>query len=194
MDLIKTGKLIADLRHEKGFTQKNIAEKLGICAKTVSKWETGRGFPDISLISKLSEIFQVDISKLLHGEMPEAKREACNVKRTKFYVCEKCGNIVTSMANSEIICCGRKLSPLPANTPDDAHKLNIEIIEDDFYITFPHPMTKEHYISFVSYVRFDRVLTIKLYPEQSSELRFPQMRGGKMYFYCNSHGLFEYKG
>ena len=194
MDLIKTGKLIADLRREKGFTQKNIAEKLGICAKTVSKWETGHGFPDISLISKLSEIFQVDISKLLHGEMPEAKREACNVKRTKFYVCEKCGNIVTSMGNSEIICCGRKLAPLPANTPDDAHKLNIEIIEDDFYITFSHPMTKEHYISFVSYVRFDRVLTIKLYPEQSGELRFPQMRGGKMYYYCNSHGLFEYKG
>ena len=71
--------------------------------------------------------------------------------------------------------------------------LNAETIEDEYYITFSHPMTKEHYISFVAYVRFDRVLTVKLYPEQDGELRFPVMRGGKMYYYCNNHGLFEVK-
>lgn len=193
MDLSKTGKLIAGLRREKGLTQKELSEKLGICAKTVSKWETGHGFPDISLVSELSKIFKVDISKLLDGEMPKIKPEVGNVKRTKFYVCEKCGNILTSLGNSEIICCGRTLSPLKAETPDEAHILNIEKIEDDYYITFPHPMTKEHYISFVAYVRFDRVLTVKLYPEQDGELRLPQMRGGKMYYYCNTHGLFELK-
>ena len=193
MDLSKTGKLIAQLRQEKGLTQREVAEKLCICAKTVSKWETGRGFPDISLISKLSQVFKVDISKLLDGEMPVTKVEACNVKMTKFYVCEKCGNIITSIGNADIVCCGRKLSLLPAKEADDMHKLNIQKIEDDYYITFSHPMTKEHYISFVSYVRFDRVLTIKLYPEQSGELRFPQMRGGKMFYYCNTHGLFELK-
>ena len=193
MDLSKTGKLIAGLRREKGLTQKELSEKLGICAKTVSKWETGHGFPDISLISELSKIFKVDISKLLDGEMPEVKPEVGNVKRTKFYVCEKCGNILTGLGNAEITCCGRTLSPLKAEAPDEAHTLNIEKIEDDYYITFPHPMTKEHYISFVAYVRFDRVLTVKLYPEQGRELRFPQMRGGKMYYYCNTHGLFELK-
>ena len=193
MDLSKTGKLIAELRREKGLTQKDVADKLGILAKTVSKWETGHGFPDVSLISKLSEIFKVDISKLLEGEMPKIKTEACNLKRTKFYVCEKCGNILTDFGNAEILCCGRKLSPLTAKTADDAHLLNVEKIEDEYYITFPHPMTKDHYISFVSYVRFDRVLTVKLYPEQNGELRFPQMRGGKMYYYCNTHGLFEVK-
>jgi hypothetical protein len=113
------------------------------------------------------------------------------VKRTKFYVCEKCGNLLTSIGNCEIVCCGRKLSPLSPQKPDEAHRLNFEVIEDEYFITFPHPMTKEHYISFISYVRFDRVLTVKLYPEQSGELRFPQMRGGKMYYYCNTHGLFE---
>ncbi len=193
MDLSKTGSLISRLRREKGLTQKEVADKLGICAKTVSKWETGHGFPDVSLISELSQIFQVDISKLIEGEMPKIKPEVGNVKKTKFYVCEKCGNILTSVGNAEIVCCGRKLSPLQAKESDEEHKLNIEIIEDDFYITFEHPMSKEHYISFFSYVRFDRVLIVRLYPEQGSELRFPQMRGGKMYYYCNTHGLFELK-
>ena len=193
MDLSKTGILICELRREKGLTQKSIAEKLGICAKTVSKWETGRGFPDISLISELSKIFQVDISRLLDGEMPKIKPEVGNVKRTKFYVCEKCGNLLTSIGNSEIVCCGRKLAMLSAKEPDADHTLNIQGVEDDFYITFHHPMTKEHYISFVSYVRFDRVLTVKLYQEQDGEVRFPQMHGGKICYYCNKHGLFEIK-
>lgn len=192
MDLSKTGNLIAQLRREKALTQKDVAKRLGICSKTVSKWETGHGFPDISLISQLSKIFEVDISKLLEGELPQIKTEAVNVKRTKFYVCEKCGNLLTSVGNAEIVCCGRKLSPLQAKKADEAHELNIQNIENEYYITFSHPMTKEHYISFISYVRFDRVLTIKLYPEQGGELRFPQMRGGKMYYYCNMHGLFEF--
>ena len=191
MDLYKTGKLIAELRREKGLTQKDVAQNLGICAKTVSKWETGHGFPDVSLISGLSKILGVDISKLIEGELPKIKQEAGNVKRTKFYVCEKCGNILTSLGNAEIVCCGRELLPLSAKKSDEAHKVNVEKIEDDYYITFSHPMTKEHYISFFSYVRFDRVLTVKLYPEQGGEVRVPIMRGGKMYYFCSKHGLFE---
>ena len=193
MNLSKTGNLIFQLRKEKGLTQKQLADKLNICAKTVSKWETGNGFPDMSVISQLSDIFKVDISNLIYGEIPHKKPEAQNMKKTTFYVCEKCGNLLTSTGNSEIICCGRKLTPLKSKETDKSHSLNIEKIEDDYYITFPHPMTKEHYISFFSYIRFDRVLTVKLYPQQGGELRFPQMRGGKMYFYCNIHGLFEVK-
>ena len=193
MDLSKTGKLIKELRREKGLIQKELAHKLGICPKTVSKWETGHGFPDVSIISDLSKILGVDISKLLEGKMPEIKPDAGNVKNTKFYVCPKCANLLTSLGSAEIVCCGRKLLPLSLNETDGLHSLNIEKIEDDYYITFSHPMSKEHYISFFSYVRYDRVLTIKLYPEQGSELRFPVMRGGKMYYYCNTHGLFELK-
>lgn len=193
MDLSKTGKMIAELRREKGLTQKAVAEKLGICAKTVSKWETGHGFPDVSLICELSKVFQVDISKLLEGEMPKNRPEGGNVKRTKFYVCKSCGNLLTSVGDAEIICCGRKISALSAKKPDKEHEINIEKIEDDYYLRFSHPMIKQHYISFVSYVRFDRVLTIRLYPEQDAELRFPQMRGGKLYYYCNTHGFFEFK-
>ena len=125
--------------------------------------------------------------------MPKGKVDGGNVKKTKFYVCKECGNLLTSVGNAEIVCCGRKLSPLSSHQPDETHRLTIETMEDEYYITFSHPMTKEHYISFVSYVRFDRVLTVKLYPEQEGALRFPQMRGGKMYYYCNTHGLFEVK-
>lgn len=191
MDLSKTGKLIKELRREKGLTQKELSQELGISPKTVSKWETGHGFPDIGMISNLSEILGVDISKLLEGKMPEIKPDAGNVKNTKFYVCQKCGNMLTSLGFAEIVCCGRKLLPLSSKEDNEDHGVNIEKIEDDYYITFSHPMSKEHYISFFAYVRYDRVLTIKLYPEQGSELRFPVMHGGKMYYYCNNHGLFE---
>ena len=193
MDLSKTGKLILQLRREKGLTQKQLAEKLGICAKTVSKWETGKGFPDISLVSDISKLFSVDISSLIEGEMPRVKPAAGNVKRTKFYLCETCGNVIQEMGNSEIICCGRKLNPLKASAENDTHKVEVEQIEDDWYITFAHPMEKDHYISFFAYVRFDRVLCIKLYPEQGGEVRLPVMRGGKLYYCCNKHGLFEVK-
>ena len=191
MDLSKTGILLSALRKEKGFTQKDAAEKLGICAKTVSKWETGHGFPDISLLVELSRMFRVDIAKLLDGEMPITKAEAGQIKRTKFYVCERCGNIITSNRVADILCCGRSVVPLKAKVCDEAHWLNVEKSEDEYYITFNHPMEKAHYISFVSYVRFDRVLTVKLYPEQGGEIRIPQMRGGKLYYYCSVHGLYE---
>ena len=193
MDLLKTGNLMKTLRREQGMTQKEVAEKLGVCAKTVSKWETGNGFPDVSLIGELSKIFQVDIAKLLAGEMPAGKTESCNVIRTKFYVCPVCGNVLTNIGSAEITCCGRKLMAGKPKPADERHSLQLETMEDEYYITYSHPMTKEHYISFVSYVRFDRVLFIKLYPEQNGEVRFPQMRGGKLYYYCNQHGLYEMK-
>ena len=113
------------------------------------------------------------------------------MKRTKFYVCQQCGNILTSIGDAEILCCGRNVMPLQSKKCDASHELNIEKIEDEYYITFKHPMEKEHYISFVGYVRFDRVLMVKLYPEQGGEVRIPQMRGGKLYCYCNAHGLYE---
>ena len=129
MDLLKTGKLIAELRREKSLTQKDVAEKLGVCAKTISKWETGHGFPDVSLIAELSKIFQVDVSKLLEGEMPKTKPDGGNVKRTKFYICERCGNLLTSIGKADIVCCGRTLSPLSAKSSDDEHILNVENLE-----------------------------------------------------------------
>lgn len=115
------------------------------------------------------------------------------MKNTKFYVCPHCGSVMQGTGNSQVVCCGKQLEALKAVSADGEHAIRILEIEDDFYIEFNHEMTKEHYISFVSYVRFDRVLTTKLYPEQDSAVRFPKMYGGKIYFYCSKHGLFEYQ-
>ena len=193
MDLNKNGKLLCDLRKAKGLTQKQVADKLGIVPKTVSKWETGHGFPDVSTVSALADILGVSEKTILSGDLEQNLESANNMKRTKFYVCPHCGSFLQGTGNGQVVCCGKQLEALTAVSADDEHTINISEIEDDFYIEFNHEMTKEHYISFVSYVRFDRVLTIKLYPEQESAVRFPKMYGGKIYFYCSKHGLFEYQ-
>ena len=193
MNLSKNGKLLCDLRKAKGLTQKQVADKLGIVPKTVSKWETGHGFPDVSTVSALADILGVSEKTILSGDLEQNLESANNMKRTKFYVCLDCGSFLQGTGNGQVVCCGKQLEALKAVSADDEHTINISEIEDDFYIEFNHEMTKEHYISFVSYVRFDRVLTIKLYPEQDSAVRFPKMYGGKIYFYCSKHGLFEYQ-
>lgn len=193
MDLNKNGKLLCDLRRAKGMTQKEVADKLGVVPKTVSKWETGHGFPDVSTVSALADILGVSEKTILSGDLEQNLESANNMKRTKFYVCPHCGSFLQGTGNGQVVCCGKQLEVLKAVSADDEHTINISEIEDDYSIEFNHEMTKEHYISFVSYVRFDRVLTIKLYPEQDCTMRFPKMYGGKIYFYCSKHGLFEYQ-
>ena len=193
MNLSKNGKLLCDLRKAKGLTQKQVADKLGIVPKTVSKWETGHGFPDVSTVSALADILGVSEKTILSGDLEQNLESANNMKRTKFYVCPHCGSFLQGTGNGQVVCCGKQLEALTAVSADDEHTINISEIEDDFYIEFNHEMTKEHYISFVSCVRFDRVLTVKLYPEQDATVRFPKMYGGKIYFYCNKHGLFEHQ-
>ncbi len=193
MDLSKNGKLLCDLRKAKGLTQKQVADKLGIVPKTVSKWETGHGFPDVSTVSALADILGVSEKTILSGKLAVNLEKASNMKRTKFYMCPHCGSFMQGTGDSQIVCCGKQLEPLKASICNDEHAVTLSEIENDFYIEFNHEMTKEHYISFVSYVRFDRVLTVKLYPEQDASVRFPKMYGGKIYFYCNRHGLFEFQ-
>lgn len=194
MDLSKNGKLLCDLRKAKGMTQKQVAEKLGIVPKTVSKWETGHGFPDVSTLSALADILGVSERILLSGDLVQNMEEVGNMKRTKFYVCPYCGSSVQGTGECQILCCGKPLEHLKVKTADIEHTVKVSEIENDFYIEFEHEMTKEHYISFVSYAAFDRVLTVRLYPEQSAAVRFPKMHGGKLYFFCTKHGLLEYKG
>ncbi len=170
-------------------TQKEIADAMNISDKTISKWERGLGCPDVSLLSELSHILGVNIEKILLGDLNLNDADGGNMKKIKFYVCSNCGNVVSNTGKAEISCCGRKLKSLIAKSEDDEHKIKIDDIEEDCYITIQHDMTKSHYISFVAYVEYDRVLLVKLYPEQGAELRFPKMYGGKLYFYCSKHGL-----
>lgn len=191
MDLEKTGQLLCRLRKEKGMTQKQVADSLNISAKTVSKWECGGGFPDVSVLRELSGLFGVNSEQILSGSMEKNEEENGNMKRIKFYVCPSCGSIMTASGEAEISCCGRKLNALEVKQCDEKHCLNVEKVENDFYITFDHEMTKEHYLNFIAYVGVDRMMLVRLYPEQGGEVRFPQMYGGKLYFGCNKHGLFE---
>ncbi len=193
MDCIKVGQLIYHLRKEKAMTQKQLADALFISDRTISKWERGLGCPDVSLLGALSTVLGVHIEKLLSGYLDPNETNGGNMKKLKFYVCSGCGNTLTATGEAEISCCGRKLSPLAATPAEVAHQPAVEVIEDDFYITFTHDMTKEHYISFVAIVTFNKVLFVKLYPEQNPEARFPKMRGGTLYFYCNQHGLQTHK-
>lgn len=193
MDLTKNGRFICDLRKSKGMTQKQVADKLGIVPKTVSKWETGHGFPDVSMLSALAEILGVSERVLLSGDLIQNPEETGNMKKTKFYVCPKCGSIMQGIGECQISCCGKTLESLEVKQSDQNHKIKISEIENDFYIEFAHEMTKEHYIGFAAYAAFDRVLTVRLYPEQACAVRFAKMYGGKIYYYCNQHGLFEYE-
>ncbi|BCJ93889.1 XRE family transcriptional regulator [Anaerocolumna cellulosilytica] len=197
MDCSKVGALLLGLRKEKGMTQKQVADKMNISDKTISKWERGLGCPDISLLSELSNIFEIDIEEILDGAIEANPVDSGNFRRIKFYVCPDCENIISNTGNSKISCCGRKLSPLVAKAASEMHDAVIEDTEGEYYITFTHEMSKTHYISFVAYVTTDRVLLIKLYPEQTPSVRLPKLNGGKLkqrnggrlYYYCNRHGL-----
>ncbi len=191
MDCSKVGKLISNLRKEKGMTQKELADVMNISDRTISKWERGIGCPDVSLLHELSNILGVNIEKILVGDLEPNGTDGGNMKRIKFYVCPTCGNALYCTGGSEISCCGRKLSPLMTQCEESPHEISVNEIEGDFYLTIQHEMTKQHYISFVAYASYDRVLFIKLYPEQAAEVRFPKGNGGEIYFYCNKHGLYK---
>ena len=189
MDCNKIGKLIAKLRKEKGMTQKNLADALGVLNKTVSKWECGLGCPDLSYWSDLSDILGVDMTQMMEGEITSNKSDSGNISKIHFYVCPDCGNILVGTGSASIFCCGRKLEYLTTKEKTEKIELSIEESDIDYYITFNHPMEKAHYISFIAYVKSDSVLLKRLYPEQSSAVRIPISSGGKLYMYCVNHGL-----
>ncbi|MBP1548724.1 MAG: helix-turn-helix domain-containing protein [Oscillospiraceae bacterium] len=193
MDSVKMGALFRKLRTEKGFTQAQVAEKLLVSDKAVSKWERGLGCPDISVLNDIAELFGVPVETLLDGEITSNNTIGGNMKRVKFYICTECGNIFTAAASGEISCCGRKLAPLEAVAPDKEHTPKIEDIDGEFYVTFSHEMTKAHYITFAAYASCDRVHLVKLYPEQDPAIRLPRIGGGVLYFYCNKHGFMKVK-
>lgn len=184
-----TGKLILRLRKENHMTQKQLADAMNISDKTISKWERGLGLPDVSLLRELSEILGINVERLLSGDLKADDKDGGNMKKLKFYVCQECGNVITATGGGEISCCGRKLAVLTAKPADESHRLNVQEIENDYYVTFSHDMSKDHHVSFVAYVTWDRVLLIKLYPEQNPEVRFPRMQKGKIYFHCSNDGL-----
>ena len=191
MDNYVTGAVIKKLRENKKMTQEELAQKIFVTSKAVSKWETGKGFPDVGLLESLGKALDVSVIELLSGEDITNLNKACNMAKGKFYVCPVCGNVIQTTGEAVISCCGITLPPLEAEEPNEEHSLNVETVEDEYYVTMNHPMTKEHYISFIAAISNDGVQLIKLYPEGNAEARFKISRVRKLYAYCNRHGLFE---
>ena len=193
MNTYVTSATIKMLREKRNLTQAELADRIGVSSKTISKWETAKGLPDISLLQPLAQALNISVIELMNGEHIINKNTSANMLRCKFYVCPVCGNIIHSTGNSLISCCGITLPPLEAEEADSSHMLSITPVEDEHFISIAHPMTKQHYISFAAFVTSDRVQLVKFYPEGNAETRL-QLRGfGMLYWYCNQHGLYKMK-
>ena len=193
MNTYVTGSTIKQLREKRNLTQAELAERIGVSSKTISKWETAKGLPDISLLQPLAQALGISVIELMNGEHIINRNVSANMLRCKFYVCPICGNAIHSLGSTVVSCCGITLPALEAEETDDGHAITIENVEDEHFVTVHHPMTKAHYISFIAFVTSDRIQMVKLYPEGNAETRL-QLRGkGHLYYYCNQHGLFKKK-
>ena len=193
MDNYVTGATIKRLREKKEMTQSELADKIGVTAKAVSKWETAKGLPDISLIEPLAAALGASVTELMSGETVVNGNVSANMLRAKLYVCPVCGNVIHSVGEAEISCCGVSLPPLEAEETDVTHQISVEAVEHEYYVTVDHEMTKEHYVSFIAYVTSDRFELVKLYPEGNAETRFARRGRGFIYYCCNRHGVMKKK-
>ncbi len=190
MNQEKVGGVIRSLRKNKHLTQQQLADKMNISDKAVSKWERGMGAPDLSLIPKLSSILEVDLEALLTGELCPNEPIVGNMKKMKFYVCPECGNLLTATGKAQVSCCGKKLEPLPLKKATESEKLCVSQIEHEYFVSSSHQMTREHYIAFVAFLTGDTLILQKKYPEWDLETRIPFFSHGMLLWYCTQHGLF----
>ncbi|MBR6607127.1 MAG: helix-turn-helix domain-containing protein [Oscillospiraceae bacterium] len=193
MNSYMTGQAVRRLREEKKITQQQLADTIGVTPKAVSRWETGRGLPDISLLDPLAAALGVSVAELMSGSEVKNRNVSANLLRGRFFVCPVCGNIIHAAGEAMISCCGIRLTPLVPQPADKDHAITIEPVEDEHFLTVSHPMEKDHFLSFLAWVTGDRIQLVKLYPEGNAETRL-QLRGfGKLYLYCSRHGLMEQK-
>ncbi len=189
MNTLNIGLFIKTARQKQHLTQKQLADLLTISDKTVSKWERGNGLPDVSLLPKLCEILQIDMDKLLAGDLSSNDCVGGNMKKSNYYVCTTCGNITVCTGGATVACCGNKLEALARNKATDEQKLSVTTIENEWYIQSDHPMRKDNYISFVAFATGDRIELIKLYPEWDVSLRIPKRGRGMLLWYADATGL-----
>lgn len=187
------GSNIKTLREKKGLTQAQLAEILNVSDKAVSRWETAKGYPDITLIEPLAKALGISVIELFSGSPVMNKNVSGNFLRSNFHICPVCGNVIHSLGEAVVSCCGMTLPPADIDETDETHKMSVELIDGEYYVTLPHEMTKQHYISFIAYVTTSKIDLVKLYPEGSAEARFFIRGDGYLYAYCNHHGLIRQK-
>ena len=190
MNQYVTGAVIKELREKNKMTQLQLAEKLRVSDKAISRWETGKGYPDITLLESIADAFSISVTELISGNAVYNANVSANMMRSKFYICPVCGNVIHSMGEAVIHCHGILLTPAEAEETNEDHMIFIERVEDEYYVRIKHEMTKKHYISFVAAISHDRIQMVKLYPEGNAEARVKINGVKRIYFYCNRDGLF----
>ena len=190
MDRYVTGDVIRALREKKGMTQEALAAELFVSGKTVSKWETGNGYPDISLLEPLAGALGISVIELLSGRHIRNRNRSANMSRGKWYVCPVCGNVLTASGGAVVSCCGITLPPLEPEEPDADHGIETRSDDGELLVEVAHPMTKDHYVSFLAAVSDRGVQIAKLYPEEEARARFRIDGVRQVHAYCNRHGLF----
>ena len=193
MDRYVTGDVIRALREKKGLTQQELAQRIFVSGKAVSKWETGKGYPDVSLLEPLAAALGISVIELLSGQHVRNRNRAANMARGKWYVCPVCGNVLWAAGEAVVSCCGITLPPLEPEAGDEKHGIEVRRVEDEYLVTVDHPMTKGHYVSFLAAVSDGSVQLAKLYPEGPAQARFRIDGVRRVYACCNRHGLFETK-
>lgn len=191
MDQYVTGAVIRALREKAKLTQAQLAEMLNVSDKAVSKWETGRGYPDVTLLEPLAAVFRVSVAELLSGKAVTNTNISANMRRSHFYICPVCGNILHSMGQAAVSCHGIVLPPLEAEEPDAAHTMAVEAVEDEYFVSVRHEMSRTHCISFLAAVSDDRLQLVRLYPEGNAEARIQRRGVQAIYACCNRDGLFK---
>lgn len=185
-----TGDIIKELREKKGYTQGKLAEILMVSEKTISKWESKRGLPDITLLEPLAKALGISLAELFNGKAIVNNNKSANMLKTNFYVCPICGNVITSIGEGVYSCCGNELL---SEIAEEDNKLDVKFVDNEIYINMDAKMTKEDYISFIAYVSYNSIQLTKLYPEQECEATFIRNGGGLIYYYNNKNGLFVKK-
>lgn len=125
MNTYVTGSTIRQLREAKGLTQAELAETLSVSAKTISKWETAKGLPDISLLEPLAAALGVSVLELMQGEPIINRNRAANLLRSKLYVCPLCGNVLHAT---------RRTSPqkIHLREPDEGDREQVMAYREEF--------------------------------------------------------------
>lgn len=191
MDKYLTGATIRELRERCGMTQARLAELLCVSDKAVSKWETGAGYPDITLLEPIAAALRTSVAELLSGAAVENANVSANMLKSRFYACPVCGNTIHAMGEVHISCHGISLPPLVAEPIDEEHAMRAACDSDELFVWAEHAMSKLHHVVFLAAVSPECVQIVRLYPEGPAQAYFKRSGVQELYLYCNKDGLFS---
>ncbi|MBR2055394.1 MAG: XRE family transcriptional regulator [Clostridia bacterium] len=139
----------------------------------------------------MAKALDISVIELFSGENVQNNNRNANILRSKCYVCPVCGNGILALGEAVISCCGITLPPLEPEKPDEEHMPTITPVEDEYFVSLPHAMEKDHFITFMAAISDEGMQFVKLYPEGNAQTRFKTSRVKWLYWYCSRHGLFR---